>query len=144
MRNSTLSVGYQHVRGMHLIVSVNQNVPTCAASGDQQRMPSQSCITPTTANTHHWRIRTMMGCTFPSFSGREVGQLPNLLHVFEGAGQCGRILLQLARSTNYNIWQDYGRSDDDQRHRFVFDGTVHPPLGRKPPDLAADSAMAFR
>ena len=25
----------------------------------------------------------------------------------------------------YNIWQDYGRSDDDQRHRLVFDGTVH-------------------
>ena len=28
---------------------------------------------------------------------------------------------------NFNIWQDYGRSDDDQRHRFVFDGTIHSP-----------------
>ena len=26
---------------------------------------------------------------------------------------------------NFNIWQDYGRSDDDQRHRLVFDGTIH-------------------
>jgi hypothetical protein len=26
---------------------------------------------------------------------------------------------------NSNIWQDYGRSDDDQRNRLVFDGTVH-------------------
>ena len=26
---------------------------------------------------------------------------------------------------NSNIWRDYGRSDDDQRHRFVFDGNVH-------------------
>jgi hypothetical protein len=25
---------------------------------------------------------------------------------------------------NFNIWQDYGRSDDDQRHRLVFDGSV--------------------
>jgi hypothetical protein len=25
----------------------------------------------------------------------------------------------------YNIWLDYGRSDDDQRHRVVFDGTIH-------------------
>jgi hypothetical protein len=25
---------------------------------------------------------------------------------------------------NYNIWQDYGRSDDDQRHRLVIDGTA--------------------
>ncbi len=26
---------------------------------------------------------------------------------------------------NFNIWQDYGRSDDDQRSRLVFDGTLH-------------------
>jgi hypothetical protein len=25
----------------------------------------------------------------------------------------------------YNIWQDYGRSDDDQRHRVVFHGSIH-------------------
>jgi hypothetical protein len=28
---------------------------------------------------------------------------------------------------NYNIWQDYGRSDDDQRHRLVFNGTINSP-----------------
>ena len=26
---------------------------------------------------------------------------------------------------NFNIWQDYGRCDDDQRHRVVFDGALH-------------------
>jgi hypothetical protein len=31
---------------------------------------------------------------------------------------------------NFNIWQDYGRSDDDQRHRLVFDGTIHSPAGK--------------
>ena len=40
--HSTLSVGYQHLRGLHLIISVNQNVPTCAAVGYQQRLPAQS------------------------------------------------------------------------------------------------------
>src|SRR5206468_804914 len=25
---------------------------------------------------------------------------------------------------HYNIWQDYGRSDDDQRDRLVFNGTA--------------------
>jgi hypothetical protein len=29
---------------------------------------------------------------------------------------------------NYNIWQDYGRSDDDQRHRLSFEGSVHSPV----------------
>src|SRR6185437_4847164 len=33
-RESTLSVGYQHLRGLHLIMAVNQNVPTCVASGN--------------------------------------------------------------------------------------------------------------
>jgi hypothetical protein len=28
----------------------------------------------------------------------------------------------------FNIWQDYGRSGDDQRNRLSFDGTIHPPL----------------
>ena len=40
--HSTLSVGYQHVRGLHLIISVNQNVPTCTAVRKQQRMPAES------------------------------------------------------------------------------------------------------
>ena len=31
---STLSVGYQRVRGLHLIVAINQNVPFCVASGE--------------------------------------------------------------------------------------------------------------
>ena len=30
---------------------------------------------------------------------------------------------------NFNIWQDYGRSDDDQRNRLVFDSSIHSPLG---------------
>src|SRR5262249_40634169 len=30
---SVLSLGYQPLRGLHLIMSVNQNVPTCVASG---------------------------------------------------------------------------------------------------------------
>ena len=32
-RSSTMSVGYQYVRGLNLIMQVNQNVPTCAAAG---------------------------------------------------------------------------------------------------------------
>src|ERR1700757_5074018 len=31
---------------------------------------------------------------------------------------------------NFNIWRDYGRSDDDQRHRVAIDGTVHSSMDR--------------
>ena len=47
----TFSVEYQHLRGLHLIAAVNQNVPTCVASGANNGCrPNPS--TPTTANTH--------------------------------------------------------------------------------------------
>src|SRR5215212_2572731 len=29
---------------------------------------------------------------------------------------------------NFNVWQDWARSDDDQRHRFVLNGTIHSSL----------------
>ena len=31
---------------------------------------------------------------------------------------------------NFNIWQDYCRSDDDQRSRLAFEGTVHSSLAK--------------
>src|ERR1051325_4959723 len=33
-QRSTISAGYQHLRGLHLIISVNQNAPACVASGN--------------------------------------------------------------------------------------------------------------
>jgi hypothetical protein len=32
-KRATVSVGYQSLRGLHLLMSVNQNVPSCVASG---------------------------------------------------------------------------------------------------------------
>ena len=37
---ATFSAGYQHLRGLHLIIAVNQNVPTCAGFRRQQRVPA--------------------------------------------------------------------------------------------------------
>ena len=38
----TVSIGYQYLRGSNLLMSVNQNVPTCVAAGHQQRLPARS------------------------------------------------------------------------------------------------------
>ena len=50
---------------------------------------------------------------------------------------------------NFNIWQDYGRSDDDQRNRLVFEGTIHTSLangdyrlGAHQPRLSVDHLAA--
>lgn len=39
---STIEVGYEHVRGVDLLISVNQNVPSCVASGSNNGSPTFS------------------------------------------------------------------------------------------------------
>jgi hypothetical protein len=65
-QRGTLSLGYQRLRGLHLIVSVNQNVPSCVAAGTNT--PTQ-----TTASILRLPIPTTTACIFPSCSGPRVG-----------------------------------------------------------------------
>jgi len=120
----TVSVGYQYVRGQNLIMSVNQNVPTCVAAG------------------------TNNGCR-PNATYRNNSQYSSVgesnyhgLHVSfvqrpaEWASL--RVTYTLSKSMNNvgeaffsspvdptNIMRDWARSDDDQRHRLVINGTVN-------------------
>ena len=123
-RNATVSVGFQHVSGLHLIVTQNQNVPACAAVG------ANNACRPNPAFANNSQYRALGDSNY------------NGLHVSlsQRASRLGsfRISYTYSKSLNnvgefffsqpidhYNIWQDYGRSDDDQRHRFVFDGNIH-------------------
>jgi len=119
----TLSVGYQNLRGLHLIISVNQNVPTCVASG------SNNGCRPNPNYANNGQYSSLADSNY------------NALHVayVQRPVRWGnyRVSYTYSKSLNnvgefffsspinhYNIWQDYGRSDDDQRHRFVFNGTA--------------------
>ena len=44
---------------------------------------------------------------------------------------------------NFNIWQDYSRSDDDQRDRLAFEGTIHTSIEQAPTRRGNASAMDF-
>ena len=120
---STFSVGYQNLRGLHLIVSMNQNVPTCVASG------SNNGCRPNPNYANNSRYSSLADSNY------------NALHVafVQRPTRWGnyRVSYAYSKSLNnvgefffsspinhYNIWDDYGRSDDDQRHRFVFNGTA--------------------
>jgi hypothetical protein len=120
---STLSIGYQHLRGVHLLMSVNQNVSTCAASGTNNGCRPN----PAYANNNQY---SSLGDSY--YDGLHV----SFTHKTERFGNY-RISYTFSKSLNnvgenffsspinpYNVWQDYGRSDDDQRHRLVFDGVV--------------------
>ena len=122
--NNTLSIGYQHVRGMHLIISVNQNVPACVASGNNNGCRPN----PNYGNNSQYSPRADS-----FYDGLHIAfvQRParwghyRVSYTFSKAlDNVGEFFFS-SPIDNYNIWQDYGRSDDDQRHRFVFDGAIH-------------------
>jgi hypothetical protein len=125
---STLEVGYEHVRGLHLIASVNQNVPTCIASGN-----NNGCR----PNPNYGNDSQYSSLGDSRYDGLHVSfvQRPVRWGNFRISYTYSKALDDVGEFffsspiNNFNIWQDYGRSDDDQRHRFTFDGTIHTPLG---------------
>jgi hypothetical protein len=126
---STVSAGYQHVRGLHLIISVNQNVPTCIASGNNNgcrpnpAYANNSQYSPL-ADSHYDGLHL-------SFMQRPTkwGMYRISYTYSKALDNVGEFFFS-SPIDNYNIWQDYGRSDDDQRHRVVLNGSIQSPTGK--------------
>jgi hypothetical protein len=126
---STLSVGYQHVRGLHLIISVNQNVPRCTASG------TNNGCRPNPAFGNNSQYSSLADSHYDGLHVSFV-QRPSRWGSYRISYTYSKALDNVGEFffsspiNNFDVWQDYGRSDDDQRHRIVFDGTVHSPLDK--------------
>jgi hypothetical protein len=124
---ATLSVGYQHIRGLHLIISVNQNVPSCAAVGT-----NNGCR----PNPNYGNDSQYSSMADSHYDGLHVSfvQRPvkwgnyRVSYTYSKALDDVSEFFFSAPINNFNIWQDYGRSDDDQRHRLAFEGTIHSSL----------------
>jgi len=120
---TTVSAGYQHLRGLHLILSVNQNVPSCAASGNNNGCRPN----PNFANNSQYSSQADS-----HYDGLHVSfvQRPTRWGSYRVSYTWSKALDNVGEFffsspiDNFNIWQDYGRSDDDQRHRLAFDGTL--------------------
>jgi len=126
--HSTLSVGYEHLRGLHLIISVNQNVPTCTAAGTNNGCRPN----PTYGNDSQYS-----SMADSNYNGLHVSYVerPSTWSSLRVSYTYSKALDDVSEFffsspiNNFNIWQDYGRSDDDQRDRLVFEGTVHTSMG---------------
>ncbi len=120
---STLSVGYQYVGGRNLLMSVNQNVPTCAPSGTNNGCRPN----PAYANNNQF---TAAGES--SYHGLHVSFV-------QRPSRWGHYRISYTLSTSRNnvgefffsspidpldLSKDWGRSDDDQRHRLVMHAAV--------------------
>ncbi len=125
---ASVSVGYQHLRGLHLIASVNQNVPSCVAAGSNNGCRPN----PTYANDSQYSslADSHYDGLHVSFVQRPVrwGSYRISYTYSKALDNVGEFFFS-SPIDNFNIWQDYGRSDDDQRHRFVFNGSIHTPTG---------------
>jgi hypothetical protein len=121
---NTVSVGYQYVRGSNLIMSVNQNVPSCVASGTNNGCRPN----PNYANNSQYSP-----VADSNYHGLHVSFIQR-----PAAWGYYRVSYTLSKSMNnvgenffsspidpFDLSKDWGRSDDDQRHRFVFTGGVN-------------------
>ncbi|MEI9973190.1 MAG: hypothetical protein WDO73_14775 [Ignavibacteriota bacterium] len=121
--NSTLSVGYQHVRGLHLVVSVNQNVPSCTAVG-----ANNGCR----PNLTYGNDSQYSSLADSHYDGAHISFLhrPSKWSSVRVSYSYSKALDNVGEFffssplNNFDIWQDYGRSDDDQRSRLSVEGSL--------------------
>jgi hypothetical protein len=122
----TTSVGYQYLHGSNLLMSVNQNVPTCVAVGTNNGCRPQS------AYRNNSQYSSVAKSTYHGLHFSLVQRPSDWASL--------RVGYTLSKSMNNvgeaffsspvdptDIMRDWGRSDDDQRHRVVINGTVSTP-----------------
>lgn len=121
--NSTIAVAYQHLRGLRLIMSVNQNVPTCVAAGTNNGCRPN----PNFANNNQYNslADSNYNGLHLSFTQRPVkwGNYRVAYTYSKSLNNVGEYFFSSGIDPS-NVWRDYGRSDDDQRHRLVFNGAL--------------------
>lgn len=123
----TLSVGYQYFRGRHLLMSINQNVPTCIPAG------ANNGCRPDSAYMNNSQYR---GAGDSNYHGLHVTYLQR-----PKRWSSIRVSYALSKAMNdvgeaffssptdpANVRNDWGRSDNDQRHRLVINGSINTPM----------------
>jgi hypothetical protein len=123
---TTVSAGYQYLRGLHLLRSVNQNVPTCVASGTNNGCRPN----PGYANNSQ----------YSSVGDSDYHGLHLSLVQRATDWATFRVSYTLSKSMNnlgefffsspidpLDLSKDWGRSDDDQHHRLVANGSMQLP-----------------
>jgi hypothetical protein len=123
---STVSVGYQYTRGVNLIISVNQNVPSCVATGTNngcRANPSygnNSQYSPLAESSYHG--------LHASFVQRPAawGFYRVSYTLSKAMDNVGEFFFS-SPIDPFDLSKDWGRSDDDQRHRLVLNGAINSP-----------------
>jgi outer membrane receptor protein involved in Fe transport len=120
---TSVSIGYQHLSGRSLIISVNQNVPTCAASGTNNGCRPN----PTYANNSQYSPSAHSDYNAMQISlvqrQSKWGQYRVSYTLSKAMANVGEFFFS-SPIDPFDLEKDWGRSDDDQRHRLVVNGSV--------------------
>jgi len=125
--HSALGVSYQHLRGIHLLASINQNTPTCVATGT-----NNGCR----PNLAYGNNKQYQSAADSYYDGLSISfrQKPTRWGSYRVSYNWSKAISDVGEFffsspiNNFNITQDRSLSDDDQRNRLVFDGTIHTPM----------------
>ena len=142
---TTVSAGYSYLRGRNLIISINQNVPSCVAAGSNNGCRPN----PAYANNSQYSSEARS-----SYHGLH-------LSLVQRPASWGyyRISYTLSKAQNnvgefffsspidpFDLDKDWGRSDDDQRHRVFVHAAVNTSdrAGHGPLDASRERLPAER
>jgi len=120
---STVSAGYQYTRGVNLIISVNQNVPSCVATGTNNgcrpnpSYANNSQYSPSAESSYHG-----LHVSFVQ-RPRSWGSYRVSYTLSKAMDNVGEFFFS-SPIDPFDLSKDWGRSDDDQRHRFVVNGAL--------------------
>jgi outer membrane receptor protein involved in Fe transport len=121
---TTLSVGYQYARGVDLLIQVNQNVPACVAAGTNNgcrpisTYANNSQYSPLASSAYHGLHVSLVERPAAWGSFRVSYTLSKAM---DNVGE----FFFSSPIDPFDINKDWGRSDDDQRHRLVLNAVAN-------------------
>ncbi|HEX8652955.1 MAG TPA: TonB-dependent receptor [Pyrinomonadaceae bacterium] len=125
--DATLSVGYIHLRGLHLILSRNVNVPRFPASAG---VPNLGRPDPNLGNINRYESSgdSSYDALVVAFNKRAArwGSFRLSYTLSKSIDDAGNFFFSSPQD-NFNVRDDRGLSDNDQRHRLVASGTFNAP-----------------
>jgi hypothetical protein len=106
---TTIGAGYQYLNGRELLISVNQNVPTCVASGNNNGCRPNASY----ANNSQ----------YSSVGDSDYHGLHVSYTLSKSMNNVGEAFFSSPIDPT-DLSKDWGRSDNDQRHRLVINGSA--------------------
>ena len=120
---TTISAGYQYLNGSQLLMSVNQNVPTCVASGNNNgcrpisTYANNSQYSSVGESTYHGLHVSLAQRT------RSWGQYRVSYTLSKAMNNVGEFFFSSPIDPT-DISKDWGRADNDQRHKLVVNASA--------------------